>query len=399
MARSYNENLGPSGKPPAPREKTLTSPRPTAPTPILGNTGPGGATAPVMGVKPAAAPAPSITSPPRTAAPTPVPAAAPQVPPPAAPPPGGGAQLQGAGGGQVPAAGGAEGTGNPAYDDSQYRAQREAELTSALRAMESQFNLSREQLLADQTEAGDQYRFILSALQRSKEEAIANAQSGALQRGVLRSGIYLGDEAKVNQEFASQEASAGSDRAAKLNAIQMAIADLEGSFSQGVASGSSDIVQQQLAAMKEMANSLSLDDALGQRAAAAGYQATPPGAGGGLTGGAPGAMAGPTWSPSQFGTGTFGAQTGGPMGAGFLSTDRGAIQGTGGLDAQASGQAYYGQGVSPEDFIASLAPEVQAGITQQDYENLKRQYGNLIPPDAAFNIANRAALIGSRQGV
>lgn len=370
--------------------KTGTTPQPLTGTSILGNPTTATAAPPTSWTKP---PATVTSSPTVTGAGAPVSTAQPVPPtvaPPVAPPPPGTTTPT-----DQPTS---QPQGNEVYDDSAYRAAREAELAAALKALESQYNLSREQLLADQTEAGDQYRFIMSALQRSKEEAILGAQSGALQRGVLRSGIYLGDEAKVNQQFASQESAASADKAAKLNAIQMAIADLEAQFATGQASTATGVVQAQLASMKELANSLALDDALGERAAAAGY--TPAGQG------AP-APIGPTGSGSLpnttdafnmrmqasgqgFGLGDFlDSNTGqpgspGPMGA-IIPNIAGNQQGA----------AYFGQAVDPTSFYNSLAPEVQAGITPQDLLNIAEFYGGVIPSDAAYGIAARAALIGS----
>lgn len=264
-------------------------------------------------------------------------------------------------------------------------------------------------MLADQTEAGDQYRFILSAIQRSREEAIAQTQSGALQRGVLRSGIYLGDEAKVNQEFASQESAAAADKAFKLNAIQQAIAGLESQFAEGRAGTSAGVVQQQLESMRMLAQSLAADDALSQRAAGVGYTGSP--GQGGTLGGAAGisniqtdrarqmvnAGSGQLFGAGDFldvrptnqviggnGDGTFNYGGGGQIGAGAMAGNAGTL-----------GKAYYGNGVSVADFYSSLAPQVQAGFTPQDLLNMAQFYENgIIPGDAAFNIASRAAYIG-----
>ena len=185
-------------------------------------------------------------------------------PPPAAPPP------PGTPGGPVVNA-----PQGPSPEDIEAQAaaaaQRQAELEAALRNLESQFNLSREELLADQTEAGDQYRFIMSALQRSREEALMMTQSGALQRGILRSGIYLADEAKVNQNFAAQEAEAAAAKAAQVNEIQRAIANLEAQHAQGRAGTSAAVVNQQLQSMRQLADSLALDDRLNIMASEAGF--------------------------------------------------------------------------------------------------------------------------------
>lgn len=331
------------------------------------------------------------------------------------------------------------GTGNPTYDDSAYRAQREAELQAALRALEAEHNLSREALLSDQTEAGDQYRFILAELQRSRQEAIAMAQGNALQRGILRSGIYLGDEAKVNQEFASQEAAAAADRTQKLNAIQTAIADLESTFASGQAATSAGVVQQQLSAMRELANSLAADDALSQRAEGMGYgqgvggalgagqTGTVPGAAGvgvapGLAGarglgnpfdstGLPNALEGtdpqgqplgsPTaqeWMARQRANLMAGPAGGAPV-SGKIFENEGPYGGgefvnlTGGprvlgtnftVDPYASnsgnpmgsGSALFGSPkVEVGSFLTSLGPSVLAGLTEQDKANIIAHYG------------------------
>lgn len=364
----------------------------------------------------------------------------------------------GGGGGPDPAA------------EAAYAAQRQAELESALRALESQFNLSREELLADQTEAGDQYRFIMSALQRSREDALMGVQSGALQRGILRSGIYQTEEAKVNQDFAAQEAEAAAARTANQNAIQKAIAELEASHAQGLSGTSAAVVQNQLQSMRQLADNLALDDRLGLRASELGFNPALHGAPGQAVAGAVGAGAGvgvgvgaglgggrslatgaapfssfgdalsgtaPVGQPRGSDTaeqwmlnqranllaGTPGGdpvsgkifqEAGGSYGGNQFANLTGAPQVLGGqggqtfyadpgapssLNPMGSGSALFGTPkVEVNSFLASLGPSVQAGLTEQDKQNIINFYGATgIPSDAAYNIAASASRIASQR--
>ncbi len=102
-----------------------------------------------------------------------------------------------------------------------------ADLEAALAALEAKYGLTREQLLADQTAAGDQFRYVLTMLNRSRQDALRGSTNQALGRGVLRSGIYLQDQSRISNEFAQQRAAEEAQNAARLRAIQEALSQLE----------------------------------------------------------------------------------------------------------------------------------------------------------------------------
>lgn len=203
-----------------------------------------------------------VTSAGKTVAPRPI--ATPERSALPAPSPYGGGGGYGGGGygggpyGGVPTPGGPGGASTTAPGADPAKALQEAELEAALRALEKQFNLSREQLMADQTEAGDQYRFLLSSLQRSRTEALQGVESSAIGRGILRSGIFLQDQGQVQSEFARQQGQIEQDRAGKLQAIQAALAELEAQFAQAQGGTTADAIRQQIEALKQQAQAYAL---------------------------------------------------------------------------------------------------------------------------------------------
>lgn len=65
----------------------------------------------------------------------------------------------------------------------------EDEIAAALAGLEAQFGMTRAQLLADQTQAGAQYRLLLAQLERGRVQGIETATNDAVRRGIYRSGI------------------------------------------------------------------------------------------------------------------------------------------------------------------------------------------------------------------
>lgn len=103
----------------------------------------------------------------------------------------------------------------------------EEDIAAALAAIEAEFGLTREQLMADQTIIGAQYRLMTTQLARRREQALEQTEAGALQRGLFRSGIYAAEAGKVSQEFADAEAQAFQEKTSQELAIEQRLATLE----------------------------------------------------------------------------------------------------------------------------------------------------------------------------
>lgn len=73
----------------------------------------------------------------------------------------------------------------------------EDEIAAALAGLEAQYGMTRAQLLADQTQAGAQYRLLLAQLERGRVQGIETATNDAVRRGIYRSGILGENIAEV----------------------------------------------------------------------------------------------------------------------------------------------------------------------------------------------------------
>lgn len=100
-------------------------------------------------------------------------------------------------------------------------------LEAILASIEARYGLSKDQLLADESEVGRLYRFLQSNLAQQQAAAVASSQDEAVQRGILRSGIQLQREGAIENEFAQQKSFASAENAAKLEAIRRQLANLE----------------------------------------------------------------------------------------------------------------------------------------------------------------------------
>ena len=102
-----------------------------------------------------------------------------------------------------------------------------AVLAQILTALEAQYGLSQEQLLADQSEVGRLYRFINQNLGRMETTALEGGVESSLGRGILRSGIHLEQQAETERDFAERQASAEGEQAQQLTYINNQLAQLE----------------------------------------------------------------------------------------------------------------------------------------------------------------------------
>jgi len=102
-----------------------------------------------------------------------------------------------------------------------------AAIEAAIAAIEAQFGLTREQLLADQSELGRQYRQLIVQASRAREASIEAVLGNALDRGIVRSGIFAENVTEVEQLNAEQLGDISSSQAASDASTQNAIAVAE----------------------------------------------------------------------------------------------------------------------------------------------------------------------------
>lgn len=101
----------------------------------------------------------------------------------------------------------ADPTGDGGFND-QLAQFTEDDIAAALAAIEAEFGLTREELLRDQTLIGAQYRLLTAQLARQREKALGQAEAGALQRGLFRSGIFAAEVGDIAQQFGEAQAEA-----------------------------------------------------------------------------------------------------------------------------------------------------------------------------------------------
>lgn len=132
------------------------------------------------------------------------------------------------------------------------------QINAVLAAIEAQFNGDRNALLADQSELGFMYKLLTNELARAQGDAQASAEGGALQRGVFRSGIHAGDQARIAQEFALQEAAIARENEMRTNAITQQLASLQAQQAAAQSQAAVGLAQQQLGADADLAAALAL---------------------------------------------------------------------------------------------------------------------------------------------
>lgn len=118
-------------------------------------------------------------------------------------------------------------TGTDTYADSQLAKFTEQDIAAALAAIEAEFGLTREQLLADQTMIGAQYRLLTAQMARAQARALESAESGALQRGLFRSGIFAAETGDIAQSFGEQQSQLAQQTAEQTSGLQAQIDALE----------------------------------------------------------------------------------------------------------------------------------------------------------------------------
>lgn len=117
----------------------------------------------------------------------------------------------GGGGTSAPAAAGSQNAGQDLTAES---------LNAMLAAIEAQYGLTSEQLLLDESDIGRQYRLIAMEAQRAGAQARDSLAANAVDRGILRSGIYADQAGQLEAQLAEQAAARQAEEQRKLAEIE-----------------------------------------------------------------------------------------------------------------------------------------------------------------------------------
>lgn len=130
-----------------------------------------------------------------------------------------------------------------------------AALETQIAAIEAEFGMTREQLLADEGEAGRQFRAALVGLQQQRDDNIRASMNQLVDRGVLRSGIAVSDRARIGQEFETARGLAEGDQDYALAQIaaQRAAINPQEAQAKAAATAQHEAVLRDLELMRSMA--------------------------------------------------------------------------------------------------------------------------------------------------
>lgn len=103
----------------------------------------------------------------------------------------------------------------------------EDEISAALAGLEAQFGMTRAQLLADQSQAGAEYRLLLAQLERGRVQGIETATNDAVRRGIYRSGILGENIADVETSAFDQRIQAEKGYARREDATEAQLRNLQ----------------------------------------------------------------------------------------------------------------------------------------------------------------------------
>lgn len=117
----------------------------------------------------------------------------------------------------------------------------EEQIAAAIAAIETEYGLTRTQLMADKSSVGSEYRLLIAHLNRAKSQALQDVTNSAQERGLLRSGIRAEQQTQVARDFAEQEAAATAQKAQQEQAITAQLSALpqlqENAIAQAAAEG------------------------------------------------------------------------------------------------------------------------------------------------------------------
>jgi len=132
------------------------------------------------------------------------------------------------------------------------------EIRAALDAISSVFDLQTGELSEQQLAARRAFDFLRDNLLGARAEAIELTAGEAAGRGLLRSGLYLGEVGRISSQTAEQTAQARSERDARLAAIARQTAGLAAQEEAERAVAARQLAKQQLATKEQLAQVLKL---------------------------------------------------------------------------------------------------------------------------------------------
>ena len=103
----------------------------------------------------------------------------------------------------------------------------DAQLGSLLDLIAARYNLTREQLLADESQIGLQARALTEQLTQLRRDSVRAAQSGASERGLLRSGIHARQVAGIDTAIAGQASQGTAQAQTQLSQVGAAKSQIE----------------------------------------------------------------------------------------------------------------------------------------------------------------------------
>lgn len=127
----------------------------------------------------------------------------------------------------------------------------EAEIDAALRGIEAEFGMTREQLMQDKSMIGAQYRLLIAQLARARQQAVQSATSDAVGRGIYRSGILGENIANIEQDFGEQESAQRQQQMIQEQALERQLAFLDQGQAAAQAGAENRILGQAAATMTQ----------------------------------------------------------------------------------------------------------------------------------------------------
>jgi hypothetical protein len=121
------------------------------------------------------------------------------------------------------------------------RSLTQEELDKLLAAIGARYNVTEQQLLANQSQIGLAARSLALQLGQEQRRSVAAARNSALERGLLRSGLHAKNVAQIDTAIASEAQTGAQSTQAKLDAIKTAIAMLESQMKAEQAKATEDV--------------------------------------------------------------------------------------------------------------------------------------------------------------
>lgn len=144
------------------------------------------------------------------------------------------------------AAGGGGGGGGGDEDDGAAPVTSADALDLAIAAIEAQYGLTKEQLLADKSAVGQTYRQLVFQARRQRTLEARQALLGSVERGITRSGITAQEQTDLRQRWAEQLALLQTQKNSQLGQIQSQLAGINQAKAADIAAATAADAQAQL---------------------------------------------------------------------------------------------------------------------------------------------------------